>query len=54
VNGYLDELMYERGTIYTGMPFAELKERSDVTARAKAADQDPAFSERIREEIPTP
>jgi hypothetical protein len=54
VNGYLDELMYERGTIYTGMPFAELKERSDITARAKAADQDPAFSERIREGIPTP
>jgi type IV secretory pathway TrbD component len=54
VNGYLDELMYERGTIYTGMPFAQLKKRSDITARAKAADQDPEFSERMRVGIPTP
>jgi hypothetical protein len=54
VNGYLDELMYERGTIDTNLPFVELKATSDITARAKAADQDPDFSKRIREGIPTP
>lgn len=54
VNGHLDEMMYERGTIYTGMPFAELEKVSDITMRAKAADQDPNFSQRIREGIPTP
>ncbi len=54
VNGYLDELMYERGTIDTKLPFAELKALSDITARAKAADQDPDFSKRIRKGLPSP
>jgi len=46
--------MYERGTIDTKMPFEELKQVSDITMRAKAADQDPDFSKRIRDGIPTP
>jgi hypothetical protein len=54
VNGYLDQLMYERGTIDTSRPFEELRKLSDITDRAKAADQDPDFSKRIREGIPTP
>lgn len=54
VNGYGDQMMYERGTIDTKLPFAELKKVSDITMRAKAADQDPDFSTRIREGIPTP
>ena len=53
-NGYLDEMLYERGLVYTGMPFAELKTMSSVDWRGKAADQDPAFSERIREGLPDP
>lgn len=53
VNGYLDQLMYERDTIDTSRPFAELRAMSDVTERAKAADKDPEFSRRIREGIPT-
>lgn len=52
VNGYLDELMYERGTIDTSMPFAELRAKSEITERAKAAEDDPAFSMKIREGIP--
>jgi hypothetical protein len=51
-NGYLDELMYERGTIDTSMPLAELRERSDVTERAKAAGTAPDFWRRIREGVP--
>jgi len=51
-NGHLPELGYERGTIDTSLPFAELQRRSDITARAKAADQDPAFSARIRDGLP--
>ncbi len=54
VNGYLDEMLYERGSIYTGMPFAELKTLSSIDWKGKAADQDPAFSERIREGLPDP
>jgi len=51
-NGYLDELGYERGTIDTRLPFPELRARSEITAKAQAADQDPAFSQRIREGLP--
>ena len=54
VNGYGDELMYERGNVETRMSFPELKARSRVNARAKAADQDPAFSFRIRDGVPDP
>jgi hypothetical protein len=54
VNGYLDELMYERETIDTSRAFVELKRLSDVTARGKAADKDPDFAKRIREGIAMP
>jgi hypothetical protein len=52
VNGYVDELLYMRGSVDTSRPFPELKQLSDITERAKAADQDPAFSQRIREGLP--
>jgi hypothetical protein len=52
LNGFLEELMYERGSIDTSLPFAELRARSDVTARAREAQDDPAFSARIREGLP--
>lgn len=51
-NGKGDELLYSRGAIDTSLPFAELRARSDITAKAKAADQDPAFSARIRDGLP--
>jgi hypothetical protein len=51
-NGYLDTLAYERGTIDTSLPLPELRARSEITARARAADRDPAFSQRIREGLP--
>jgi len=47
-NGHLDELLYEHGIIDTSHPFDEVRQLSLVNARAEAADQDPAFSERIR------
>lgn len=52
VNGKLDELGYERGSIQNRIPFAELKRRSDVTARAAAAIGAPDFSRRIRVDLP--
>jgi hypothetical protein len=52
INGHLDQLLYERGIIATNLPFAELKKQSLVNARAKAADKDPAFSQRIRQNLP--
>jgi hypothetical protein len=53
-NGYADQMLYERGAIDTGLPFAELKTRSLINDRAKAADQDPSFSTRIRDGLPMP
>jgi len=54
VNGYGDELMYERGNVDTRMSFAELRARSRINTKARAADQDPTFSIRIREGVPNP
>jgi hypothetical protein len=52
VNGKLDELGYERGAVDTSVPFSELRRRSDITERARAADVDPEFSMRIRDGLP--
>ena len=51
-NAHLPELMYERKTIDTSLPLAELVKISDVTEKAKAADGAPDFSKRIREGLP--
>jgi hypothetical protein len=49
-NGMLDELAYERGSLYTGgMTFPKLLEQALINDAALAAHNDPAFSERIRE-----
>jgi len=48
-NGHLDELLYERGQIDTDLPFADLRARSNITEKAKAADDSPDFSARIRQ-----
>jgi hypothetical protein len=51
-NGHLDELLYERGQIVTSIPLADLRARSNVTEKAKAADDAPDFSAHIREGVP--
>lgn len=53
-NGYADRLLYERGNVDRRLPFRELRNLSLIDAKGKAADQDPAFSERIREGLPDP
>jgi hypothetical protein len=52
VNGKADELLYMRGNVNTSLPFPELRERSDITERARAAGTDPEFSRLIREGLP--
>jgi hypothetical protein len=52
LNGYADEMAYRNGGLDRSLPFAELKARSHVNERGKAADTDPAFSKRIREGLP--
>jgi hypothetical protein len=51
-NGHLDELLYERGQIDTSLPFADLRSRSNITEKAKAAGDTPDFSARIRQGLP--
>jgi hypothetical protein len=52
VNGYGDQMLYERGSINTDLPFDELRRQSNVVARARAAGDSPDFSARIREGLP--
>jgi Domain of unknown function (DUF4105) len=51
-NGKGDELLYERGDVDTSLPLAELRARSDITGKARAADQDARFSSLIRDGLP--
>ena len=53
LNGKADEMLYQDHAIATGgMSFTELKQRSLINERARAADQDPNFSRIIREGLP--
>jgi hypothetical protein len=52
LNGYIDQLAYDRGALDRNLPFAELKPRSLINARAQAADRAVDFSRCIREGLP--
>src|SRR5215471_3671949 len=53
LNGKADEMLYQRHAIATGgLPFSELKQRSLINERARAADKDSDFSRIIREGLP--
>ena len=54
LSGYAPLYAWERGALDTRLPFEELKRRSRVNEAARAADQAPDFSQRIREELPVP
>jgi len=51
-NGHLPELLYERGTLDTSLPFAELKTRSHINERARATRDGDDFSAAIRAGLP--
>jgi hypothetical protein len=49
INGYADEMMFEHNALSTGgLSFAELKSRALINDRARAANDAPDFSTRIR------
>jgi hypothetical protein len=52
VNGFGDELLYERGAINRSLPFAELKRLSRVNERAVSAGEAVDFSAKIRAGLP--
>ncbi len=52
VNGYLDEMIYQRGFVVDNLPFAELKRLSYINPKAQAISRDQDFSLLIRQGIP--
>ena len=52
VNGFGDQFIYEQKILDQSLPFAELKAKSHVNARGRAADKDLNFSQRIRDGLP--
>ena len=48
VNGFADQMLYERNVLAGNLPFAELKARALINKRAQEAGDAPDFSERIR------
>jgi hypothetical protein len=52
VNGYGNELLYERALIATNLPVAELKERCHINAGARALTNLVHFSSEIRQGLP--
>jgi len=54
LNGWSARLAYQRGAVDTSRTYEELERLSRVNDRAVAADLDPEFSKRIRENLPMP
>ena len=54
LSGYVPDYLYELGRLDTTHSFVELERLSRVNERARAADKNPAFSQRIREGLPVP
>jgi hypothetical protein len=52
LNGYVDQLAYDRGALDRSLPFVELKPRSLINVRAQAADPALDFSRCIRDGLP--
>ena len=53
LNGLADSYLYRSGRIDTTLPFDELRRRSLINEAARAADDAPDFSQRIRASLPT-
>lgn len=54
LNGFSDRYLYRAGVVDRSLPFDQLRARSQINAAARAADQAPDFSERIRAHLPVP
>ena len=53
LNGLIDSYLYHSGRIDATLPFDELRRRSRINEAARAANDAPDFSERIRAPLPT-
>jgi len=52
MNGYSDQMAYERGRIRSDLPFEQTKEAHYISKIAKKYNDDPEFSKKIRAELP--
>jgi uncharacterized protein DUF4105 len=52
INGFADQMLYERHALAGDLPFAELKTQALINKRAQEAGDAPDFSERIRTGLP--
>lgn len=52
LSGYLPEYIHAAGGLAPGIDLESLRRAGRITARARAADDDPAFSQRIRDGVP--
>jgi hypothetical protein len=52
LSGYLPEYIHTAGGLAPGIDLESLHRAGRITARARAADADPAFSQRIRDGVP--
>lgn len=52
LNGYWDQNLYEQGALDQSFSFEELRSRSRIDERARAAGESPDFSRLIREGLP--
>ena len=52
LNGWVDRYLYAAGWVDTSLPFEELRQRSWINDAARAADNAPDFSQRIRASLP--
>jgi hypothetical protein len=52
VNGYLDQLLWEKGSVNNSIPFEELRAKSRINERALAAGSSPDYARLIREGLP--
>jgi hypothetical protein len=52
LNGFMDQMLYEKHLLAGNLPFAELKQRALINERALDAGDAPDFSERIRAGAP--
>lgn len=54
LNGWSDRFLYRSGRLDTSLSFERLRKRAFINMLARAADQDPEFSERIRVAVRQP
>jgi Domain of unknown function (DUF4105) len=54
LSGYLPDYVYDLGAVDTNIPFEKLRNLARIHDKAVHADDDPDFSAKIREGLPTP